>query len=475
MVGKGCFPDSLKEAEVIPVFKDKDDSNDKSNYRPISCLPPLAKVFEKLVFKQLSPYFENIFSPILSGFRKGYNTQSALLRIFEIWHEHLDKVKTVGAILMDLSKAFGCVRHDSLIAKLSAYGLSEISLRPICSYLSYRSQRVKANSVFSDSLNLKSAVPQGSILGPLVFNIYLNDLFYFVDSKICNYADDNTIFAASHDPNEIKSQLQQSLKCISEWFQINYFVLNLDKCKLLLIHHRNLDLFDDFSITVDGITTEPSSEVKILGVTVDSYLNLNSHISKICKKAASKLCAISRLKPYLQGEKLILLVKSYVTSQFNYCPLLWAYTSRRNNNKINSLYEKRALRLVEGNSDLDFEELLVKYRCKSNHTSNISQLMLLLYKCLHNIGPSNLQEIFHLNSNSYNIRNCNEFKAEHVRTVNHGTETVSFRGPQTWGFLKPTTKSVDSVEDFTSQIKSYEIFPCKCRLCTTYVQYIGYI
>ena len=128
------------------------------------------------------------------------------------------------------------------IVKLSAYGLPEISLRLICSYLSNRTQRVKANSVFSDSLNLKSGVPQGSILGPLFFNIYLNDLFYFVDSKICNYADDNTIFAASHDPNEIKSQLQQSLKCISEWFQINYFVLNLDKCKLLLIHHRNLDL-----------------------------------------------------------------------------------------------------------------------------------------------------------------------------------------------------------------------------------------
>ena len=262
VVGKGCFPDSLKEAEVVPVFKDKGDSNDKSNYRPISCLPPLAKVFEKLIFKQLSSYFENMFSPILSGFRKGYNTQSALLRIFETWHKHLDKGKTVGAILMDLSKVFDCVRHDFLIAKLSAYGLSEISLRLICSYFSNRTQRVKANSVFSDSLNLKSGLPQGSTLGPLFFNIYLNDLFHFVDSKICNYADDNTIFAASHNPNEIKSQLQQSLKCISEWFQINYFVLNLDKCKLLFIHHRNLDLFDDFSITVDGITIESSSEVK---------------------------------------------------------------------------------------------------------------------------------------------------------------------------------------------------------------------
>ena len=241
-----------------------------------------------------------------------------------------------------------------------------------------------------------------------------------------------------------------------------------------MIHHRNLDLFDDFSITVNGITIEPLSEVKILDVTVDSNLNLNSHISKICKKVRSKLDVISRLRPYLQGEKLILLVKSYVTSQFNYCPLLWAYTSHNNNNKINALHE-RALHLVEGKSDLDFEELLVKYRCKSNHTSNISQLMLLLYKCLHNVGPSYLQEIFHLNSNSYNLRNRNDFKAGHVRTVNHGTETVSFRGPQTSGFLKPTTKSVDSVEDFTSQIKSYERFPCRCRLCVTYVQHVGYI
>ena len=314
---------------------------------------------------------------------------------------------------------------------------------------------------------MKSGLPQRTILGPSFFNIYLNDLFYFVDSKICNYADDNTIFAASHNLSEIKSQLQQLLKCISEWFQINYFVQNLDKCKLLLIF-RNLDLFDDFSIIVDGFTIEPSSEVRILGVTVDPNLNLNSHIFKICKKAGSKLYVISRLRPYLQGEKLILLVKSHVTSQFNYCLLLWAYTSRSNNNKINYLH-KRALGLVEGNSDLDFEELLVKYRCKSNHTSNISQLMILLYKCLHNMGPSYLQEIFHLDSNSCNLRNRNDFKAEHVCTVNHGTETVSFRGPQTWRFLKLTTKSVDSVEDFTSKIKSCERFPCKCRLCATYV------
>ena len=295
-----------------------------------------------------------------------------------------------------------------------------------------------------------------------------------MDSRICNYADDNTVFAASHDPNEIKSQLQQSLKCISEWFQMNYFAVNLDKCKLLLIHHRNLDLFDDFSITVDGITIEPSSEVKILGVTVDSNLNLNSHISKICKKAGSKLYAISRLRPYLRGEKLILLVKSYVTSQFNYCPLLWAYTSRSNNAKINSLHE-RALRLVEGDSDLNFDELLVKYKCKSNHASNISQLMLLLYKCLHNLGPSYLREIFHLILTNYNLRNRNDFKAEHVRTVNHGTETVSFRGPQTWGLLEPTTKSADSVDNFSLNLKSYERFSCKCRLCATYIQQVGYI
>ena len=138
-------------------------------------------------------------------------------------------------------------------------------------------------SNYLSQLSSKSGVPQGSILGPLFFNIYLNDLFYSVDSKICNYADDNTIFAASHDPNEIKSQLQQSLKCISEWFQINYFVLNLDKCKPLLIHHRNLDLFDDFSVTVDGIIIEPPSEVKILGVTVDSVLNLKGTLMQIRK------------------------------------------------------------------------------------------------------------------------------------------------------------------------------------------------
>lgn len=419
----------------------------KSNYRPISCLPPLAKVFEKLIFKQLSLHFELIFSPLLSGYRKGHNTQIALLRLFEIWHKFLDKGKSIGVVLMDLSKAFDCVRHDILIAKLSAYGLSELSLRLISSYLSERLQVVKVNSTFSEPLCLKVGVPQGSILGPLFFNIYINDLFYFINENVCNYADDNTIFAASSNPQNIKSELQHSLKCFSEWFQNNYLILNLDKCKLLLLlsNHRNLiGNFETFSIVVDNITIEPSNEVELLGVTVDSNLNLTRHISKVCTKAGNKLYAIARLKPYLHGEKLVLLVKSYVTSQFNYCSLLWSYTSRSNNNRINSLHE-RALRLVDGDSNLDFSELLAKYRCKTNHTSNIFQLLLLLFKRLHNLGPSYLQEIFPLNSCRYSLRNQNDFRAIKARTVNHGIETVSYRGPQIWGLLSEFTKSADLI------------------------------
>ena len=214
--------------------------------------------------------------------------------------------------------------------------------------------------------------------------------------------------------------------------------------------------------------------MEILGITVDSNLDFNTHISNICRKAGNKLYAIARLKPYIHEDKLILLIKAYVTSQFNYCPLLWAFTSRSNNNKVNNLHE-RALRLVEGNSDLNFGDLLQKFNCKSSHTSNICQLMIVLFKCLRNMGPSYLQEIFQTNNSRYSLRNPNDFKLPRANTVNYGTETLSFRGPQIWGNLHSICKRASSLEDFIRLIKKFERFPCQCRLCADYIHQIGYI
>ena len=220
------IPDKLKWADIVPCYK-KDDASDKSNFRPISILPTVSKVFEKILFEQISCFFHDKFSPLLFGFRKGYSTQHTLLRLLQKWQSCLDKEDIVGTVLMDLSKSYDCIQHDLLIAKLEAYGFSLKSLHFVQSYLSRQRQRVKVGSSFSFWLEILLRVPQGSILGPLFFNILLNDPFLFIlETDICNFADDNTVYACDSTVEMVLSRIQKDVEVIINWFDINSMVAN---------------------------------------------------------------------------------------------------------------------------------------------------------------------------------------------------------------------------------------------------------
>ena len=232
----GTFTDRLKKADVIPVFK-KGNHNDKTNYQPVSILPSLSKIYKRLIYNQINQMAENALLIFQCNFRKKYNTQHALIAMIEKARKILDKGGTFGALLTDLSKAFDCMTHDLLIAKLHALNFDMNALNLIFDYLTRRKQRVKINSSFSTYLDLFQGVAQGSILGPLLFNLFLCDLFLFVEqADIMSYADDNTpyVYVCSENVDVTLEKLEEVGKVLFELFSNNFLKVNADKFHLIL-------------------------------------------------------------------------------------------------------------------------------------------------------------------------------------------------------------------------------------------------
>ena len=228
------FPSNLKLVDITPFYKKKNPQA-KESYRPVSVLPVLSKVFERLMQKQINSLITDYFSDFLCGYRQGFSTQHALIKLIESWRQSLDSRGYSGAVLMDLSKAFDTINHELLIVKLHAYGFNKESLEFILDYLSNRWQRTKICDNFSSWAELLQGVPQGSVLGPLLFNIYINDLFFLTEcTDVCNFADDTIFFARDMDLKHLMERLEHDTKLAIEWFENNYIKLNEDKCHLLV-------------------------------------------------------------------------------------------------------------------------------------------------------------------------------------------------------------------------------------------------
>ena len=466
------FPDKLKNADVTPIYKGKKtDPTDKKNYRPISVLPAASKVYERLMQSQIVEFISGKLSPYLCGYRKGYSAQHALISLIEHWRKALDKKGYAGAILMDLSKAFDCINHDLLIAKLEAYGFGKSALELIRSYLTNRNQRIKINNTFSSWSDLLTGVPQGSVLGPLLFNIYLNDLFWIQKySEVCNLADDTTYFSSDLELKELIRKLEHDSALALEWFDCNYMKLNTDKCHLLIAGQKNEHTFAKIG---KDLVWESEKEC-LLGITIDNKLRFKDHINKLCKVAHNKVSALLRYCNILNFEKRRCLMKSFIESQFSFSPLTWMFHDRKINNMINRVHE-RALRCVYRNDTSTFEELLIKDGSFTIHHRNIQAMAIEMFKLKMGMGPSLLDNIFKLNpARQYHLRGNTDFLVPPVNTVHFGKDSLQYFGSVIWKLIPPNILSCSKLDEFKNKIRNWSPPECPCRLCKTYIQNIGH-
>ena len=256
--------------------------------------------------------------------------------------KNFDNWDFVGTILMDPSKAYDCLPHDLIVAKFEAYGLSKDNLKLLLDYLEGRKQRVKIGSSYSFWSDVKRGVPQGSILGPLFFNVFINDLFMFIEScEICNFADDNTLYSSGIELSSILENLKHDMKTILKWFRINSLKANPGKFQFMILGKKQCN---EVKLIINSIVINESNAVELLGITIDNKLTFNEHINNLCRNASYKLYALRRIRKYLTQDQAKLLYNAFINSQFNYAPIIW-------------MFHHKALKVVFS-SDGGYNELL---------------------------------------------------------------------------------------------------------------------
>ena len=456
------YPDHAKRAEVTPLYK-KSDNLAKENYRPLSILTSTSKIFEGIMCDQLLHFISPLLSNELSAYRKSYSCNNVLVKCVENWRKSLDNHKHVGCILIDLSKAFDCLPHGLLIAKLNAYGVTKDSCNLILSYLRNRKQTVKLGNARSEWLDLKTGVPQGSLFGPFLFNIFINDFILDLE-RVCdvyNYADDNTLSFSHTNPNVVKSKLEDASLQAVKWFDANYMKANPSKFQAICISRNDITI--NFQIDNHCINTEKI--VKLLGVHIAEKLNFSHHASTICKKAARQINALQRICKHLDFNSKLRIYKSFVASNFEYCSIVYNSFSSGQDKKLEKLNE-RALRLVSNDYRSTYEDILSKTNKRMLYETRKIKLAEFVYKVQHKLAPPLNDTFFTKQVTPYHMRDNIKLMKPVYNTVQYGMKSIAYQGPLVWNSLPVYIKDTDDFQAFhTALVTSKILNACQCGNC----------
>ena len=455
----GIVPDDFKTARVVPLFK-KGDCNLESNYRPVSILPVISKLFERIVFDQFNNYLvkKDLIYKYQSGFRPSFSTDTALTYFTDRVRFNIDNGLYTGVILLDLRKAFDTVNHSILLKKLESIGVDDNAVKWFCSYLIDRKQFVDVSGTYSSCDPIVCGVPQGSILGPLLFSIYVNDMVSATSaSELFLYADDSMVVVSSDSIQVVERTLSLEIEQIKLWLDSNKLSLHLGKTESIVFASKSkLKKVAKLKITCNGTEIESKDKVKYLGVVIDQDLSGTSLGNNIIKKVNSCLKFLYRKRVFLKFKERKLLSNAILQSRFDYGINVYFRNVNQNIKIKIQTAQNKMIRFILGHSPrkhLTFNDfravkmLSMKYRIEYLNLN-------FTYNIMHNVAPDYLCESFNKIDHRYSTKySNNSFVIPSVKS--QGKKSFVYNSIKDWNSLPLSIRVNATKNNFKIKLKDH--------------------
>ena len=436
----------MKFAKVKPLFK-KGSRLDASNYRPVSILPIVSKILERAVYNQVVGYLDknNLMYENQSGFRKAYSTDTCLINLTDQIKLDMSKGLYVGMVLIDLQKAFDTVDHEILCKKLKSMGIN--STEWFQSYLGGRNQVVEANDTLSEPGIVNCGVPQGSILGPLLFLCYINDMPISLKCKLLLYADDSALLISGKEPNIIAEELSNELSSCRNWLIDNKLSLHLGKTEAILFGTRyNLNKVNSFEVICNNEVIQNVKNVKYLGIQLDEDLAGESIVKEIAKKINSRLRFLYRYKDYLTTESRKTLCTALIQCHFDYSCSSWFPGINKGLSDKLQVLQNRMIRFIlklNSRDHIGYKELNEAGFLKVSE--RVKQLKLgHIFKIKNKTCPSYMNTNFKMLNENVNRSSTRSYQSNFFlpSSGSQGSKTFFYTGINDWNSLPNSIKEI---------------------------------
>ena len=453
----GVFPTKMKQAKVIPLFK-KGCSVTSSNYRPISLLSVFSKILEKLMYKRLYNFLElhEVLYNLQFGFRASHSIDHALISLTESIKNTLDNKKYGCGIFIDLQKAFDTVNHQILLSKLEHYGIRGTALAWFSSYLCNRSQYVSVNGHNSNCLDITCGVPQGSVLGPLLFLMYINDLPNS-STKLTFYlfADDTNIYYESHCLYKLQKVVNKELKLVKKWLDANKLALNVEKTNFIIFHSLKNSLHETVNVKIGKKHVKEVKYVKFLGLLLDENLTWKYHLNELSKKLARTSGVFFKIRHLLPSSVLVSLYHSLFGSFIQYGIVAWGLTYDIHTKPIYILQKKVVRAITFNNFAAPSTPIFSELKILKLYDLFYLKLLSFVYECINKTSPSYFHDYFTLLSSvhQYDTRQARMggIFLNRRNTLQYGIRSVRYTGAKSWNELPIIIKQCPSKLRFRQQ------------------------